>query len=116
MKNFGDKMKAADAGIDISGLLDGIVASFMDSDNEMANRILKNDPQWDRLQREKEIYEGILDNYGGMTEISFNLSEIGESLRYMYGNACYLAGIREGISFILWAAGYKFADAGKIRL
>lgn len=114
MKNKG--MTVTDSSFDVGKLLNGTLTNFLESQNENVYQILNGDPEWKKLQTQEEIFERFLKDYFGAGNVCDDLSEVESTLRYMYGNACYLQGIRDGINFMLWATGKKEPEAGTLKL
>lgn len=91
----------------LSYFLDGILEHFSSTNNEPAFQMLDKSDRWKELQEFEDIYFRLLRQHYGQNDVIRNLSDIESEMQSMYGNACYLAGVREGFSFALWSAGIQ---------
>lgn len=111
-----ENVKITDKEYDISHFMKGIMDNFANTNNEAATQMLLRNERWRELQDLEQAYTKLLKEYGGIRELFFQLTDIESEMQNIYGDACYLAGIREGINFMLWVSGEKNAQVYSLEI
>lgn len=100
----------------LSYFLEGALRNFTGDDYGPAYRLLEDDAHWKELQQKETLYYKMLEKYSHMFEVLSAYWDVEAEMMRMYGNACYVEGLKEGAEFALWGIGMKCNDEYELNL